>query len=94
MRELDFTTELNRILDRAKNHEIKDHLASYHFKISKYILDERVSLGLSVKETAQKLHMTEDDYRKFENGFKYDASENAYKVVLLKLKSLRHYINH
>ena len=72
---------------------IKAHLASYHFKISKYILDERVSLGLSVKETAQKLHMTEDDYRKFENGFKYDASENAYKVVLLKLKSLRHYIN-
>lgn len=94
MRELDFTTELNRILDRAKNHEIKAHFAPYHFKISQYILRERVSLGLSVKETAQKLHMTEEDYRKFENGFKYDASENAYKVVLLKLKSLRHYINH
>lgn len=93
MNELDFSTELNRILDRAKNHEIKAHLASYHFKISKYILDERVSLGLSVKEAAQKLHMNEDDYRKFENGFKYDASENAYKVVLLKLKSLRPYIN-
>lgn len=86
---LDFNQAFERALNKPENIKVKKHLASFQFKISQEILGKRISLGLSPKEVACSIGMSEQEFRDYENGTNLTATEHEYESVLAKLTDLQ-----
>ena len=75
---LDFNQAFERALNKPENIKVKKRLASFQFKISQEILGKRISLGLSPKEVACSIGMSEQE-----------LTEHEYESLLAKLTDLQ-----
>ncbi|WP_367342275.1 hypothetical protein [Limosilactobacillus sp.] len=82
---LNFNQAFEKALNKPDNSAIKERFESYQFKISQKILGKRISLGLSPKEAAAKVGISEDKYRSFENGVNTTATKDEYETILSEL---------
>lgn len=86
---LNFNQAFKAALNKPENANAKQRFESFQFVISQEILGDRIKLGLSPKEAATKLGMSEEAYRGFENGINMAATEQEYESVHKKLVALR-----
>ena len=82
----------SQLMQRLKNSDnlndlgLYKRLNSYQFKISQSILGERISQGLTPKEAAAKCHLSESEYRLFENGINMEATQDEYRNIYDRLR--------
>lgn len=86
---LNFNQAFKAALNKPENANAKQRFESFQFVISQEILGDRIKLGLSPKEAATKLGISEEAYRGFENGINMAATEQEYESVHKKLVALR-----
>lgn len=78
--------ETNTKHDREKLNEL---LNSFQFKFAQKILAQRLQLGLTRKQIAQKLNMSELDYIEIERGQNFQMSEREYEKTLQKVSNIK-----
>lgn len=81
-----------RFGDYTKNIDdplILKRLNSYQFQISNQILGKRISLNLTQKQTAKRLHLTVKQYKEYEDGINMSASKSEYLHVLYQLSQIQ-----
>lgn len=77
-----------RFSDYIKNVDdplLRKRLNSYQFQISNQIFSKRISLNLTQKQTAKRLHLTVKQYKEYEDGINMSASKSEYLHVLHQL---------
>lgn len=67
--------------------KIAKRLNSYQFKVSQDILGGRTKLCLTPKQVADKLNMSEKEYRSYENGIN-GASKDKYLAILKQVQNI------
>lgn len=67
--------------------KIAKRLNSYQFKVSQDILGERIKLSLTPKQVAERINMSEKEYRSYENGIK-GASKDKYLAILKQVRNI------
>lgn len=81
-----------RFTDYIKNVDdplLHKRLNSYQFQISNQILGKRISLNLTQKQTAKRLHLTVKQYKAYEDGINMSASKSEYMDVLNQLNQIQ-----
>lgn len=81
-----------RFSDYIKNIDdplLRKRLNSYQFQISNQIFSKRISLNLTQKETAKRLHLTVKQYKEYEDGINMSASKSEYMDVLNQLNQIQ-----
>lgn len=81
-----------RFTDYIKNVDdplLHKRLNSYQFQISNQILGKRISLNLTQKETAKRLHLTVKQYKEYEDGINMSASKSEYMDILCQLSQIQ-----
>lgn len=81
-----------RFTDYIKNVDdplLSKRLNSYQFQISNQILGKRISLNLTQKEVAKRLHLTVKQYKEYEDGINMSASKSEYMDLLNQLNSIQ-----
>lgn len=81
-----------RFSDYIKNVDdplLRKRLNSYQFQISNQILGKRISLNLTQKETAKRLHLTLNQYKAYEDGINMSASKSEYLHILHQLNQIQ-----
>lgn len=78
-----------QVINDHPNPILAKHLSSDQYKLSLDILGKRVKLGLTPKQIAEKLGISEEDYLSYENCTN-GSSKEAYLSIL---KSIQHISN-
>lgn len=66
---------------------IVKRLNSYQFKVSQDILGERIKLSLTPKQVADRINMSEKEYRSYENGIN-GVSKDRYLAILKQVQNI------
>lgn len=69
--------------------KLTELLNSFQFKFAQKILAQRLKLGLTRKQIAQKLNMSELDYIEIERGQNFQMSKKEYEKALQKVSSIK-----
>lgn len=77
---------IDDLISRLDNNSpLKQRLTSPRFQLSQEILGARIRLYLTPAQAAQRLRMSEEQYRGFENAINLTADIRQYEKVLDKL---------